>query len=87
MTRMPIDLSADVVTLTQQLVDIESVSHHEQAIADAVEQHRGDIVAARVVHGLAILWTGSMQSVPSADSWRLSTLNVSVRGNSVEVRT
>ena len=34
---MPLDLSADVVTLTQQLVDIESVSHHEQEIADAVE--------------------------------------------------
>ena len=32
-----LDLSADVVTLTQQLVDIESVSHHEQEIADAVE--------------------------------------------------
>jgi len=32
-----LDLSADVVTLTAQLVDIESVSHDEQAIADAVE--------------------------------------------------
>lgn len=35
---MPLDLSADVVTLTQQIVDIESVSHHEQELADAVEQ-------------------------------------------------
>ena len=33
---MKLDLSADVVTLPQQLVDIESVSHHEQGIADAV---------------------------------------------------
>ena len=32
-----LDLTADVVTLTQQLVDIESVSRNEQAIADAVE--------------------------------------------------
>ena len=32
-----LDLTADVVTLTQQLVDIGSVSHDEQEIADAVE--------------------------------------------------
>ncbi len=36
-----LDLSADVVTLTQQLVDIESVSHHEEEIADAVEAALG----------------------------------------------
>ena len=34
---MTLDLTADAVTLTQQLVDIESVSRNEQAIADAVE--------------------------------------------------
>jgi succinyl-diaminopimelate desuccinylase len=34
---MSLDLSADVVTLTRQLVDIESVSGNEKAIADAVE--------------------------------------------------
>ena len=34
---MQLDLTADAVTLTEQLVNIESVSHHEQAIADAVE--------------------------------------------------
>ena len=34
---MPLDLTADAVTLTEQLVDIESVSRNEQAIADAVE--------------------------------------------------
>ena len=32
-----LDLTADVVTLTQQLCDIESVSHDEGHIADAVE--------------------------------------------------
>lgn len=38
MTGMPeLDLSTDVVTLTAALVDIESVSRNEQAIADAVE--------------------------------------------------
>ena len=34
---MELDLTADAVTLTRQLVDIESVSQDEQAIADAVE--------------------------------------------------
>ncbi|HWM73215.1 MAG TPA: succinyl-diaminopimelate desuccinylase [Nocardioides sp.] len=34
---MPIDLTADVVTLTRRLVDIESVSLSEQAIADEIE--------------------------------------------------
>src|SRR6478736_5806033 len=33
-----LDLAADAVTLTEQLVDIQSVSHHEQEIADAVEE-------------------------------------------------
>lgn len=35
---MGLDLSADVAALTAALVDIESVSHHEQEIADQVEQ-------------------------------------------------
>ncbi|WP_395639380.1 succinyl-diaminopimelate desuccinylase [Pseudolysinimonas sp.] len=34
---MPLDLTASVVDLTRQLVDIESVSANERAIADAVE--------------------------------------------------
>jgi succinyl-diaminopimelate desuccinylase len=34
----PLDLTASVVDLTRQLVDIESVSGNEKAIADAVEQ-------------------------------------------------
>jgi succinyl-diaminopimelate desuccinylase len=37
MVPMQLDLTADAVTLTEQLVNIESVSHHEQVIADAVE--------------------------------------------------
>ena len=35
---MGLDLTADAVTLTQQLVDIESVSGNETTIADAIEQ-------------------------------------------------
>jgi succinyl-diaminopimelate desuccinylase len=34
---MPLDLTEDVVTLTRRLVDIESVSRNEQAIADEIE--------------------------------------------------
>ena len=34
---MSLDMTTDVVELTRQLVDIESVSRNEQAIADAVE--------------------------------------------------
>jgi succinyl-diaminopimelate desuccinylase len=41
MGRMQLDLTADVVTLTEQLVNIESVSRNEQAIADAVETALG----------------------------------------------
>ena len=37
MGSVDLDLSADVVTLTEQLVDIESVSGDERQIADAVE--------------------------------------------------
>lgn len=33
-----LDLTADVVTLTQQLCDIESVSRDEGAIADAIDR-------------------------------------------------
>jgi succinyl-diaminopimelate desuccinylase len=39
--RQALDLSTDAVNLTQQLVDIESVSGNEQAIADAVEAALG----------------------------------------------
>jgi succinyl-diaminopimelate desuccinylase len=37
----PLDLHADAVTLTRQLVDIESVSRNEQAIADTVQAALG----------------------------------------------
>lgn len=38
MTGMSLDLNADVVALTGSVVDIESVSHNEKALADAIEQ-------------------------------------------------
>ncbi|RNM13174.1 succinyl-diaminopimelate desuccinylase [Nocardioides pocheonensis] len=37
MTGMVLDLSTDVVALTEAVVDVESVSRNEQALADAIE--------------------------------------------------
>ena len=37
MPAMPLDLTQDAVSLTRDLVDIESVSGNEAAIADAIE--------------------------------------------------
>ena len=75
------DLSADVVTLTQQLVDIESVSHHEQEIADAVEAalsalghltltRRGHTVVARtdLGRGERVVIAGHLDTVPVNDN-------------------
>ena len=78
---MPLDLSADVVTLTQQLVDIESVSHHEQEIADAVEAalralphltvtRRGHTLVARTElgRGERVVIAGHLDTVPLNDN-------------------
>ena len=76
-----LDLSADVVTLTQQLVDTFSVSHHEQEIADAVEAalsalphltvtRRGHTVVARTElgRGERVAIAGHLDTVPIADN-------------------
>ena len=76
-----LDLSADVVTLTQQLVDIGSVSHHEQEIADAVESalrtlphltvtRRGHTVVARtdLGRGERVVIAGHLDTVPLNDN-------------------
>ena len=58
-----LDLTADTITLLEQLVNIESVSRNEQRIADAVEaalrplghltvSRHGDTVVARTSLGL-----------------------------------
>jgi succinyl-diaminopimelate desuccinylase len=72
-----LDLTADAVTLTRQLVDIESVSQDEQAIADAVEAallalphltvtRRGHTVVARTDLGRAerVVIAGHLDTVP-----------------------
>ena len=78
MTDVPVlDLSADVVSLTRQLVDIESVSHNEVRIADAVEaalrplahldvSRHGNTVVARTDLGRAerVVIAGHLDTVP-----------------------
>ncbi len=72
-----LDLSADAVSLTEQLVDIESVSLDEQAIADAVQaaleplEHlsvtrHGNTVVARTDLGLGerVVIAGHLDTVP-----------------------
>ena len=78
---MQIDLAADVVTLTQQLVDIESVSHQEQEIADAVEAalaalphltltRRGHTIVAwtDLGRGERVVIAGHLDTVPLNDN-------------------
>ncbi|THV18746.1 succinyl-diaminopimelate desuccinylase [Nocardioides caeni] len=75
------DLSADVVTLTRQLVDIESVSRNEQEIADAVEAalralphlsvvRRGHTLVARtdLGRGSRVVIAGHLDTVPVNDN-------------------
>ena len=77
----PLDLTADVVTLTEQLVDIESVSGNEDAIADAVETELrrlphlevsrfGNTVVARTHLGLPerVVIAGHLDTVPVNDN-------------------
>ena len=78
---MGIDLTADVVTLTEDLVNIESVSGNEQAIADEVESalralshlevsRFGNNVVARTHHGHAerVVIAGHIDTVPVNDN-------------------
>ncbi len=74
---MTLDLTADATTLTEQLVNIESVSHNEQAIADAVEaalkpldhlrvSRLGNTVVARTElgRGERVVIAGHLDTVP-----------------------
>ncbi len=78
---MNLDLTADAVTLTEQLVNIESVSRNEQAIADAVEaalrplghltvSRHGNTVVARTDLGRAerVVIAGHLDTVPLNDN-------------------
>lgn len=76
-----LDLFADPVVLSAALVDIESPSHHEEAIADAIEaalrglehaevQRFGNTVVARTSFGLdsRVVLAGHIDTVPLADN-------------------
>src|SRR5690348_3727954 len=76
---MVLDLGGDLVTLLRQLVDIESVSGNERAIADAVESSLGaydhlevrrdeDLVMARtrLGRGERVIIAGHLDTVPIA---------------------
>ena len=78
---MVLDLSADVVTLTQELVDIESVSRNEARLADQVEgalcgldhldvTRIGNSVVARTDLGLGerVVIAGHLDTVPVNDN-------------------
>ncbi|RLV51249.1 succinyl-diaminopimelate desuccinylase [Nocardioides mangrovicus] len=75
------DLTTDVVSLTRVLCDIESVSHHEQRIADDVEQalrgldhlevsRHGNSLVARTGLGRAerVVVAGHLDTVPLNDN-------------------
>lgn len=76
-TGSALDISADVVTLTTQLVNIRSVSHHERPLADAIEaalrplshlqvQRIDNIVVARTDLGRPerVVLAGHIDTVP-----------------------
>jgi succinyl-diaminopimelate desuccinylase len=78
---MHLDLTADAVRLTEQLVNIESVSRNEQAIADAVEaalrplahltvSRHGNTVVARtdLGRGERVVLAGHLDTVPVNDN-------------------
>jgi len=78
---VPLDLSASVVEITRQLVDIESVSANEKAIADAVEAalrphahlevlRDGDAIIARTNLGRSsrVVIAGHFDTVPVNDN-------------------
>jgi succinyl-diaminopimelate desuccinylase len=78
---LPLPLSLDVVSLTMVLVNLESVSHEEQEIADAVEsalrglshlsvERHGNTVVARtdLGHAERVLLAGHLDTVPVNDN-------------------
>src|SRR5690348_17212787 len=82
MTALDPDVLADPVALTRALVDIESVSGHEQEIADAVQgalaaaphlslRRVGNTICARTELGRArrVVLAGHLDTVPLADNF------------------
>jgi succinyl-diaminopimelate desuccinylase len=81
MEPVTLDLTADVVDVCAQLVDIQSVSRNERAVADAVEQaltplshlavqRRGNTLVARtdLARGERVVIAGHLDTVPLNDN-------------------
>ncbi|HEX2896041.1 MAG TPA: succinyl-diaminopimelate desuccinylase [Marmoricola sp.] len=81
MTAMVLDLSGDVVALTEALVDVESVSRNEQQLADAIEAalrplahlevtRTGNALVARtnLGRGERVVIAGHIDTVPLNDN-------------------
>jgi succinyl-diaminopimelate desuccinylase len=81
MGHVDLDLTTDVVTLTERLVNIESVSRNEQEVTDAVERalsalghltvtRRGNTVVARTElgRGERVVLAGHLDTVPLNDN-------------------
>ncbi len=81
MTSLSLNTDADVVELTRQICDIESVSGNEKALADAIESalrsvdhleviRDGDAIVARTNLGRAkrVVIAGHIDTVPIADN-------------------
>ncbi len=81
MTSLSLNTDADVVELTRQICDIESVSGNEKALADAIESalrgfshlevfRDGDAIVARTNLGRAkrVVIAGHIDTVPVADN-------------------
>ena len=88
-----LDLFADPIALSAALVDIESPSHHEEAIADAVQnalrglEHAevarfGNTVVARTNFGLGsrVVLAGHIDTVPLADNTPHKLLDGTLHG-------
>ena len=96
-----LDLFADPIALSAALVDIESPSHHEEAIADAVEgalrglEHAevarfGNTVVARTNFGLGsrVVLAGHIDTVPLADNTPHKLLDGTLHGcGSVDMKS
>lgn len=81
MTALTLNTDADVIELTRQICDIESVSGNEKALADAIEAalntaahleviRDGDAIVARTNLGRAkrVIIAGHIDTVPLADN-------------------
>ena len=64
--RMSLDLTSDVVALTEAVVDIESVSRNEKQLADAIEEALTGCPTSRSPASATRWWRAPTSAAPSA---------------------